>query len=259
MTIASLADEFGFASFHSAITKEFPAEHEDSVIAASAYLANRIREDTVVAEDIDTFIKDTLILLPRSKQPDILEYLLAKNGILLCQAGAIENGLGYYDEALGVKETPSTWALKGMALLQVDRLDEVFEAFEKAFELRAEFGAKKQAYLNDLINAWSTSAQLRGLGGILELDVSEAQKGVKEFLHISSKANGESLGASLSRLVVHETASVKLKAAVEELELMVRLLAIDDPFDGWRELSKEISKVWPKNVSAVGAIREQRE
>ena len=40
---------------------------------------------------------------------------------------------------------------------------------------------------------------------------------------------------------------------------MVRLLSIKDPFEGWRELGKELSKVWPKDVSAVDAIREQRD
>ena len=56
-----------------------------------------------------------------------------------------------------------------------------------------------------------------------------------------------------------EAASGNLKAALDELELMVRLLSIEDPFEGWRELTKEISKVWPKGVSALDAVREQRE
>ena len=56
-----------------------------------------------------------------------------------------------------------------------------------------------------------------------------------------------------------EKASANLKAALDELELMVRLLSIEDPFEGWRELSKEVSKVWPRDVSAVDEIREQRE
>ena len=50
-----------------------------------------------------------------------------------------------------------------------------------------------------------------------------------------------------------------LREALEELDLMVRLLSIKDPFDGWRALTKEISKVWPEDVSAVDAIREQRD
>ena len=56
-----------------------------------------------------------------------------------------------------------------------------------------------------------------------------------------------------------DSVPAELQAALEELEIMVRLLLIKDPFDRWRELSKEIGAVWPEDVSAVDAIREQRE
>ena len=56
-----------------------------------------------------------------------------------------------------------------------------------------------------------------------------------------------------------KTVSSNLKDAMDELKLMVRLLSIEDPFDRWREFLKEISEVWPKDVSAVDAIRGQRE
>ena len=259
MTIATLADEFGLASFKKTITKGFPAEQEESIKAASSYLFDQIRSGTAVAVDIDSFIDSTLELLPQPNQPEVLEFLLTQKGILLCEADAVDDGLKLYDEALEVKETPSTWAIKGTALLQVDRLDESFYAFEKAFDLRHDFGNQKQAYLNDLIVTWSTGALLRGLGGILEQNLSEAQRGVEEFIGVSSKANAEGLSASLAHIEVAESASTSLKAALEELALMIRLLSIKDPFEGWRELTKEISKVWPKDVSAVEAIREQRD
>ena len=258
MTIVSLADEIGVAPPHDAITEGFPAEHEDSIKAASSFLADRIRKDTVVAEEIDSFIDGTLNLLPRSKQPEVLQFLLSKKGYLLCQAGAISDGLKFYNEALEVKETPSTWALKGAGLLQIAALDEAFEAFEKSFELREEFGLQKQAYLKDLIVGWSTGALLRGLYGIPEQDVSEAQKGVAEYINVSSKARAEDLEGSVMPLVVEKTVSKDLNDAMEDLKLMVRLLSIKNPFDRWREFSKEISAVWPDDVSAVDAIREQR-
>ena len=60
-------------------------------------------------------------------------------------------------------------------------------------------------------------------------------------------------------LSMDDTVPANLKDAMEELGLMVKLLSIEDPFEGWREFSKEISKVWPEGVSAVEAVREQRE
>ena len=47
--------------------------------------------------------------------------------------------------------------------------------------------------------------------------------------------------------------------AYEEFMLSIRLGSIEDPFDRWKALGEEISKVWPKGVSAVDAIREQRD
>ncbi len=34
---------------------------------------------------------------------------------------------------------------------------------------------------------------------------------------------------------------------------------VDGTGEGWRALTEEISKVWPEGVSAVDAIREQRD
>jgi len=83
MTTASLADELGLPSFYEAINKEFPAEQEDSIRAASSYLAGLIRTGTVAADDIDSFIDGTLEFLPSSKQPEVLASLIAKKGTLL--------------------------------------------------------------------------------------------------------------------------------------------------------------------------------
>ena len=258
LTIVSLAEEIGLDPFNKAVTLGFPAGQEGPIRATSSYLADRITDNTVVTEDIDSFIDKTLHNLPKSKQPGVLEFLLAKKGMLHFHAGDLDKGLKFYDEALTVQETPSTWLLKGTGLLQVERLDEAFEAFKRAIELRQQFGSQNQFYLNDLILTWSTTALLRGLSGILEPNVSEAQKGVEEYLSVSSKARAEGLQTSVMPLSVSETVKSGLKDAMEELELMVKLFAIENPFDRWREFSKEISSVWPEDISAVDAIREQR-
>ena len=99
---------------------------------------------------------------------------------------------------------------------------------------------------------------LRGLYGILERNLSEAEQGVEEYIHVSTEAHNEDLAGSLMPLKLEKTVSKDLNDAMEELILMVKLLSIKDPFDRWREFSKEISSVWPNDVSAVDAIREQR-
>jgi tetratricopeptide (TPR) repeat protein len=185
---------------------------------------------------------------------------LDKKAWLLRLQDRVEEGLGCYDEALNTKETPSTWALKGTALLQLERLDEAFQAFQRAYLLRENFGPQKQGCLKDLLQSWSTAAALRGLAGIRQQDLRELQKGVEEYLGVLDKAGVEDLGdAAKVYLKAEEAESHELQEVIEEWELAVRLLAIKNPFDRFRALSKEVSKVWPTGVSAVDAVREQRD
>ena len=171
----------------------------------------------------------------------------------------MEEALQLYDEALRFKEEPSTWALKATALLQMERIDEAFEAFEKAYLLREQFGLQRQGYLTDLFAVWSMAGLLQGLDGILQVDSRQAESGVKEYLSVVDKATTEDLLGAVSSLAVASPLPEELQEALEELDLMVRLLSIKDPFDRWRELAKEITKVWPEGLSAVDAVREQRE
>ena len=49
-----------------------------------------------------------------------------------------------------------------------------------------------------------------------------------------------------------------IKMGLTGLELMVRLLSIKDQFERWETFTNEMSKVWPDDVTAVDAAREQR-
>jgi tetratricopeptide (TPR) repeat protein len=219
-----------------------------------ASLAKSIREGTVTLDEIDAFLAES-----PQVQPDLKGYLLSKKAGLLLQQGSQDEALRYYDAALHTEETPSTWALKGTALLQMERVDEALQAFQKAYSLRENFGPQQQEYLKDLFQGWSTSALLRGLLGILHHDSRELQKGVEAYLEVFENSRKEGLSGAVGMLEAQEPVSEELKAALEELELAIKLLSIKDPFEGWRALTKEISKVWPKDASAVDAIREQRE
>ena len=225
---------------------------------ASAGLVKAIQNDTVTVEQIDSFLQETLRLLPESKQPRAHVFLLSKKAWLVSQEGKLEEALQLYDEALKIEETPSTWASKGMALLQLERLDEAFEAFRHSYSLRGEFGARKQAHLENLLGVWSVGALLRGLSGILDQDVREAEQGVFEYIELLNKAKEDNLQHMVLKLEAEQPVPEEIKSALEELVVMVRLLAIEDPFERWREFTKEISEVWPQGVSAVDAIREQR-
>lgn len=251
------------------------AERHESIEALLAEFRKSIEDDTVTLEQVDSVLQH-----PAQIPSSLTQYLLGKKAWLLLRQGRGEAGLQYYDRALAIEnESPSTWASKGMALLELERVDEAFRAFGNAYALRAYFGPQKAGYLQDLFWPWAATAFLRGLNGSLVQDASEFQKGVEEFLLVVDKAMEEGLEESLGKIVfrepsaeqpqgtsmvVHgelilfEPATPELRAALEETQLAIRLMSIKDPFEGWRELGKELSKVWPKGLSAVKAVREIR-
>lgn len=255
MVIASLSEQLGLRPPQEMLPESLGAEDLGDIEAASTSLAKALRDDTVTINQINGFLQTNPTF-----SPELRDRLLSKKAWLLSKEGRLAEALECYDEVLNEDEAiPSAWALKGAALLQLDRIDEAFEAFGNAYAHRQNFGVRKQQYLKDLIAGWSTSALVRGLFGILEQNIEEAQKGVEEYIALMERVRDENLEDLVVNLTVEQPASHEFKDALEELALMVRLLSIKDPFDGWRELGKEISKVWPKDVSAVDAIREQRD
>lgn len=239
--------------------KEIEADILASIKTQSADLRVSIDNDTVTVQQIDAFLRDHDEALSSQQGQAVHESLLSQKAFLLFNQGQQEEGLREYDRALRVKETPSTWALKGSALLQLERLDDAFDAFHNSYSLKDNFGPQQQAYLADLLGTWSVAALLRGLSGILEQDLYEAESGVSEYIRLLKKASEDDLEALVLMLQTGQPASEELEDALNELALMVRLLSIEDPFEGWRELTKEIRKVWPEGLSAVDAIREQRD
>ena len=237
------------------LAKTSDEEHIAAIQKLSVSLAKSIEDGTVTTEEVDSFVKQT-----PSLDLFLQEYLLTKKAWLLLRQGQGEQAIHQYDQALGIDAGSAvTWALKGSALMELNRADEAFQHFEKAYSLRENFGSQKEGYLRDLFQGWSISARLRGLIGILNNDSSELQKGVGAYLEVLGNSRKEGIPGSMGVLEAGESASEELKDALEELELAIRLLSIKDPFEGWRALAKEISKVWPEGVSAVDAIREQRD
>ena len=77
--------------------------------------------------------------------------------------------------------------------------------------------------------------------GIQEQNLREAEKGVQQYLRVLDNGREENLESAILQPAVASPVPEELREALEELDLMVRLLSIKDPFDGWRALTKEIS------------------
>jgi tetratricopeptide (TPR) repeat protein len=232
MAIATLRQQLGLQTPQVKVLEGHAPDYLAAAQSASADLVKSIKDGTVTAAQVDSFLQDKLGLLPSSKQQRAHEFLLSKKAWLVSQEGKLEEALQLYDEALKIKETPSTWALKGTALLQLDRPDDAFDAFRKSYSLRQEFGPQQQAYLEDLLGGWSVAALLRCLSGILEQDAREAEKGAFEYIALLTQAKEDGLEQMVLNLAVEQPVADDVKAALEELELMARLLPIKDPFEG---------------------------
>lgn len=233
-------------------------EHASALASLVPGLLKSIKEGTLTLEEVDSFLQR----IPQVP-PDLQQYLISEKAWLLLRQGQGEEALHQYDQALSINpDSAVIWARKGAALLELSRVDEAFQHFQQAYSLRDNFGSQKQGYLKDLFQGWSTGAVSKGLTAIREENVQKLRTGVQEYLEVQERARNEGIEGTEVKLVIGEdgeSVPQQLRDTIEEWELAVRLLSIKDPFEGWRALTKEMTKVWPEGLSAVDAVREQRE
>jgi tetratricopeptide (TPR) repeat protein len=237
-----------------------PPVDEDSW---SLRMGEGIGEGRATLEEIDRAIDSVFLAHPRVER-----FLRLEKAWLLLQHGLQDEALSVCNEALDEEETPFAWLLKAATLSLMHLYDEAFHAFQKAYSVREKAGRQREEFLKGVFMAWSGTALLRSLVGIAQQDSQMAQEGVEEYLAVLETAISDGLESTVMTPALYKErfrgrvkgqALKELQEAFYELDLMIRLLSIKDPFDRWRALSQEISKVWPKGVSAVDAIREQRD
>lgn len=224
-------------------------------------LAKEVRDGTASVSTVEDYLQKQPIP-PGLKEP-ILGFLFAQKARLSLRDDRAKEAVTYAEQALAHdNDSPANWLAMGAAQLWLELYDEAIGSFESAFLTRKRFGTQLKRHLPMLIKSWSGCALLYALSGIIQQDVAIAGKGVREYLRVLDEAKVQNLESSVMAPIGKATGDSvppELQADLDELELMVRLLSIEDPFEGWRELSKEVSKVWPRDVSAVDEIREQRE
>ena len=180
-------------------------------------------------------------------------------GVALLMLGKDEEGRTALERALQYDEDDAVaWYNLGGALWKLVRPAEAHQAFEKAWRLRGALPHRGEG----LYKMWSTFTLLRGVACLVDHDIGGFEEAGLIYIDILEKAqhdNMEQVVKDAPGRVKAELQNEEERGAFEELELAIRLLSINDPSEGWRAFTKEISKVWPAGVSAVDAIREQRD
>lgn len=100
-----------------------------------------------------------------------------------------------------------------------------------------------------------------GLSALKRRSLPDYEQATDAFNKWRARARRDKQTAAFNQAVQQfkEALPAEDKEAFEEFMLGVRLMSIRDPFKGWYAVGKEISKHWPEGLSAVDAIREERD
>ena len=134
------------------------------------------------------------------------------------------------------------------------------QEFQKAYEVK-----ERESFSSAILyKAWAASTLSLGVNALLNEDIGAFEDAGLGYIAILEKAQGDNSGDVAESILANYKVRLQKKRqrkglqAFEELEIFIKLMLIKDPFEGWRALGKEMSKVWPKGLSAVKAVREMR-
>lgn len=152
---------------------------------------------------------------------------------------------------------PEAHCLLGVALAATGASVDASREFEAAYEDRLHLPDKGVL----LYQVWATLLVQAGIKAISSHGVTETEKWISAFVDVQRRAKRD----RMLKVVKEATQAVKASTLKEfqstpnAFLLGVRLAAIEDPWEGWDALAKEVSKRWPKGRSAVDVIREMRD
>lgn len=196
------------------------------------------------------------------QQPKHTGSLLGKAFVLL-DLGETKAALATLQRALTyIDDEPVIRSATGVAHARLGEFGEAQSAFEKAFDQK-----DGPSYFDTVsYKAWASSIIASGVNAIIDQNITGFEVAGFAYIDVLEKAQKDGAGPVVEDSLVQIKLTLQQKkrkgrqalAAFEELEIFINLMKIEDPLEGWRALGKVISESWPKGLSAVQAIREQR-
>lgn len=153
-------------------------------------------------------------------------------------------------------EHPGLWMARSLPLASLLRLREALESLVTAYHHRGKSGQVHRL----LYELAAFVSHYVAMSGVMRRSIANLEAGVGSLIEWRKLARQDRQLAAFDDQIkaIKNEWPAEHRETLAEVDLAVRLQSIEDPFEGWKALSKEISKRWPKDVSAVDAIREQR-
>lgn len=184
-------------------------------------------------------------------------FVLLDIGVILHQMERFAKALDVLDK---VKERwpddPDVWVYRMAPLTSMEKGQSALESAEQAFSLRHKSSDRGRL----LYESAAGLSIAMGLDSLERRWLPDLETATKAFIKWRDRARRDKQAAAFNQAVREFKKELsEYNDTFEEFMLGVRLASIRNPFRRWEAIAREISKVWPEGVSAVDAIREQRE
>ncbi|MBI4289179.1 MAG: tetratricopeptide repeat protein [Chloroflexi bacterium] len=179
-------------------------------------------------------------------------------GTILYNLRQYEDALGSFIKALDlVPDSGIAWLNRGLTLLRLQRFEEAATAFEQAYGFPKTIGNDKTA----LYAAWSYALILNALQAELSRDPESVEYWADYWGDVKERAKEDRLDSVMEDIIAKLRVDANLPERNKRAFLKVerKLRRMENPLYRLKALRDSISRKWPEGISAVEAIREDRD
>ena len=176
-------------------------------------------------------------------------------GAALVELGKHKDAITELDKALVVDESDAlAWYNKGLALERLGKYEEAAACFENAFASREHLPNKGAP----LYVAWAELMLSQGMKFISSNDMKSTDRLILDFKRLSASATSDGKGQIVEEAINRYKAALP-KGKLKSFSLFeYKLQATQEAIVRWGALRDWVSRKWPKGLSVVGALREER-
>ncbi|MBF8303890.1 MAG: repeat:TPR repeat [Dehalococcoidia bacterium] len=177
--------------------------------------------------------------------------------------GIIQYNLQRYKQALEsfnkalelVPNSGIAWLNKGLTLLRLERFEEATTAFEQAYR----FPEMVRNSKTELYTGWSYTLLFGALQAQLAKDLDMVEYWADYWGDVKERSKEDGLAPVMEERITMMKEKLPEKELRAFFKIEKKLHRMEDPLYRLKALRDSISRKWPKGLSAVEAIREDRD